>query len=159
MILSITRDGDTLYGQGTGQPKFKFEAGVGNKFKINGAPIHISFLIEDDGSCPSIMLHQNGEHKANRVSENPWAPTAEDLAKYTGRYFSEELETFYNIAVVEGDLMMLHRRFEVELETTGEHEFKGEQLTLEFVFDEAGQVTGLTASSWRTRGIEFVKLD
>jgi len=159
MVLSITRDGDTLHGQATGQPRFVLEPSVGNKFKIVGENIFIEFLLADDGSCPSIVVHQNGQHKANRVSETPWSPTAEEMAAYTGRYFSEELETFYNIAPSKGQLLMVHRRFEVELEITGEHEFTGQQLTLEFVFDEAGEVSGLTANSARTRGIKFVKQD
>jgi hypothetical protein len=31
--------------------------------------------------------------------EKPWAPTAAELVPYAGGYFSEELETFYDVTV------------------------------------------------------------
>ena len=47
-------------------------------------------------------LFQNGEQRATRLDDETapaWEPTAADLADFEGRYFSEELETFYTIVL------------------------------------------------------------
>lgn len=160
-VLSVTLDGDTLQAQATGQPKLSFETTSGTTFKVAGAEIRVRFLVEDDGTCPSIMLLQNGEHKATRQTEAPWAPSADDLEVYAGRYFSEELEAFYTLVVEDDTLKIEHRRFEVGLKANKEHEFTGGNpvAKVEFVTDDDGNVTGLKASSGRTRNIWFARQD
>ena len=161
-VLSITRDGDMLHGQATGQPRLTFEPQTGTTFQVAGEEIFVEFLVEDDGTCPAIMLHQNGQHKATRKAEAPWAPTADELeAAYAGRYFCEELETFYTLAVEDDTLKIVHRRFEVALRPGNEHEFAGGNpvAKVEFVTDGDGAVTGFMASNGRTRDIRFTRQD
>lgn len=159
--LSITMNEGKLYGQGTGQPRLSFEPTSGTTFKVAGEEIRVRFEVAQDGTCESIMLLQNGEHKANRQTEDAWAPTADGLGLYAGRYFSEELEAFYTLVVEEGALKIEHRRFEVRLKPSNTHEFTGGYPVskAEFVTDDEGNVTGLKASNGRTRDIWFERLD
>lgn len=159
-VLEITRNGDVLYGQATGQPRLSLAAQPDGRFQVAGEPIFLEFLLEDDGTCPALMLHQNGRHQANRV-EDVWEPTADDLEAYAGRYFCEELETFYTLEVRDGTLTIVHRRFELELRPGQEHEFAGgfPIAEVEFEVDDDGRPVTLLASSGRTRGVRFERVE
>lgn len=103
-------------------------------------------------------LHQNGHHRATRIEGERWSPSAAELEAYTGRYYSQELQTFYTVAIDEDKLVVRHPRFEdVELEPSKEDTFGGgfPMSTVEFVRDEDGRVTALLASNGRARDIRF----
>lgn len=109
-----------------------------------------------------MTLHQNGDHRAVRLVEEPWAPNQQGLAAYAGRYFSEELETFYDIVVEDDKLVLKHRRFDdIDLSPNKEHEFGGGFPVAEVVFkaDDAGVITSLEVGNGRTRGVRFVRVE
>ncbi|MFG0306877.1 MAG: serine hydrolase domain-containing protein [Phycisphaerales bacterium JB040] len=159
-VLEITRNGDVLYGQATGQPRLSLAPQPDGRFQVAGEQIFLEFLLEDDGTCPALVLHQNGEHRADRI-EDVWEPTAADLEAYAGRYFSEELETFYSLEVRDGTLTIVHRRFELALRPGAKHEFAGGYpiAEVEFEVDDDGRPVTLVASSGRTRGIRFERVE
>ena len=69
-----------------------------------------------------------------------WAPTPEQLAAYTGRYFSEELETFYTFVVEDDALILQHRRMDDRsLSTAEEHGFAAAGTQIEFTVSDEGQ--------------------
>ena len=84
-----------------------------------------------------------------------------NLASYTGRYFSEELETFYDLSVEGGQLVIRHRRFgPVALTRTSEDTFSATLPVSKIVFrrDAQGGVTGFEAGNGRARDITFKKV-
>ena len=84
-----------------------------------------------------------------------------DLASFAGRYFSEELETFYDLSVEGGQLVIRHRRFgPVALTHTSGDTFSGTLPVSQVVFrrDAQGNVTGFDAGNGRARGIVFKKV-
>src|SRR5690606_10969858 len=91
-ILSFSREGDRFYTQATGQPQFEVFPVSDSTFALRVVEASVTFHREPDGSVQRITLHQNGDHPARRVEEEAWAPTADDLAAYAGRYFSDEVE-------------------------------------------------------------------
>jgi hypothetical protein len=105
-----------------------------------------------------LTFHQNGEHPGRRVAdERP----AVDLASFAGRYFSEELETFYDLTVEDGSLVIRHRRFgPAKLTHTADDSFSGTLPVNQVVFrrDERGNITGFEAGNGRARGIWFEKV-
>jgi hypothetical protein len=83
-------------------------------------------------------------------------PTVEELRACEGRYFSEELEATYVLAVNEGALTLQRGRLgPVRLEPTVRDEYRGDGLRL--VFDHSGrrQPPGLTAHAEGVRDIRF----
>ena len=89
-----------------------------------------------------------------------WAPTVAELAAYAGRYFSEELETFYEIRVKDGKLVVTHRRMEAATLQPGVKEsFTGTgaaaNVTFAFERDRSGQVIAFYAGNGRSRDIRF----
>ena len=110
-----------------------------------------------------------GEHMEPREEEGPATPRPEadslrlsesELDEYTGRYYSPELETMYTVAVVDGGLVMKHRRIvglritPIEADT-----FSGPVLgTLRFERNDFGQITGFRASNGRVLNMLFERL-
>lgn len=159
-VLEFRREGDRLITQATGQQAIEIVPSAELTFTIQEVDAKVVFHRDDEGKISSLTLHQNGEHTAKRLTEEKWAPTADDLAKYCGRYFSEELETFYTIVVVEGELTLQHRRIEdATLQPSDEHVFMGPSMArLEFTVDDKGEATTVTASTGRTRGVKFERV-
>jgi hypothetical protein len=84
-----------------------------------------------------------------------------DLTSFAGRYFSEELETFYDLSVEDGKLVIRHRRFgPVPLTHTSGDSFSGTLPVSQVVFrrDAQGNVTEFDAGNGRARGIVFKKV-
>ena len=86
-----------------------------------------------------------------------------DLADYEGRYYSEELEAFYTIAVEDGALRLRHRRFPDAVPLAHQ---SGDAVTggfpvvqVAFERDEAGRVVGLRAGNGRTRDVRFERVE
>ncbi|MBX2821152.1 MAG: serine hydrolase, partial [Rhodothermaceae bacterium] len=159
-ILTFRRDGENLYTQATGQEELEISPTSDSTFKLKAVEASLTFHREVDGSVKSLTLHQNGHHIANRLADEPWKPSEADLASYSGRYFSEELETFYDVMVEDSALVITQRRLDnINLTPTKEDLFRGSYPIVEVTFtrDDAGSVDGLLVSNVRSRGIRFDK--
>jgi hypothetical protein len=85
-----------------------------------------------------------------------------DLSVFTGRFFSEEMETFYDMSVEGGQLVIRHRRFgPVALTHTSGDSFSATLPVSSVVFkrDAQGNITGFDAGNGRARGIVFTKVN
>jgi CubicO group peptidase (beta-lactamase class C family) len=86
-------------------------------------------------------------------------PTAEALKACEGRYFSNELQATYTLAVSEGSLTLQRGRLEpVALEAHGRDEFEAEDLRLVFEGRDRESPTGLAAHAGRVRNIRFERV-
>jgi CubicO group peptidase (beta-lactamase class C family) len=85
-------------------------------------------------------------------------PTPDELAAYAGRYFSEELQATYTLAVQDGALA-LHRRGvdPTPLRPLVRDEFSAGP-TLRFVRDGSGAVTGFMLDAGRVRNLRFARI-
>jgi hypothetical protein len=128
-------------------------------FEVVGAPAQITFNSAAGGAVEGITFQQNGaQHPGKRVVENA---AVVDLTNYAGRYFSEELETFYDLSVEGGQLVIRHRRFgPVALTHTKGDSFSATLPVSQVVFqrDAQGNVAGFEAGNGRARGIMFKKV-
>ena len=67
-ILSVTRDGDHLYTQATGQPRFEIFAESVHDFFVKDFDAQITFVVDANGRATSVVLHQGGrDAPANRI--------------------------------------------------------------------------------------------
>jgi hypothetical protein len=141
-----------------GQPALPLQPTSLTSFEVVGAPARVTFNATADGAVEGLTFQQNGEHPGRRVAdERP----AVDLASFAGRYFSEELETFYDLTVEDGSLVIRHRRFgPAKLTHTADDSFSGTLPVNQVVFrrDERGNITGFEAGNGRARGIWFEKV-
>lgn len=67
-ILTITREGNHLYGQPTGEQKLELFAESQYKFFLKIAQIEVEFVKDDKGAISKLVIHQNGLHEAKRMN-------------------------------------------------------------------------------------------
>lgn len=162
-LLEFTRDGGHYYLKATNQPRIEIYPVAANTFELRVVVASVVFHENEDGEVETLTLNQNGAHPANRLTDEPWSPSEEELAAYTGRYFSEELETIYDIVVQDGKLVLQHRRLApVTLTPSKPDQFTAGGMPValcEFERDESGKVVALLASNGRTRGVRFETID
>lgn len=162
VIMTFVREGDSIFGQITGQPRIPLEPTSDTTFALAGVEASVTFHRGEDGTVTHLVLHQNGDHRATRMEGAEWSPGVAELEKYTGRYFSEELETFYTLEMDEDKLVIRHRRFDDVVLTAGSKpdSFTGGFPVADASFerDGDGQVTTLIVGNGRARGIRFVRM-
>ncbi|MDT9599185.1 serine hydrolase [Sphingosinicella rhizophila] len=158
MLMTVEMEDGQLRLQLPGQPALPLRPTSMIDFEVVGAPARITFNAAADGAVDTITFHQDGEHSGKRVVETA---AAVDLTDYTGRYYSEELETFYDMRVEDGQLVIRHRRFgpAVLTHTSGDS-FSGTLPVNLVVFrrDAQGKVIGFDAGNGRARDIAFKKV-
>ena len=158
-ILTFTREEGVFYTQATGQQRLEIVPTSDSTFSLLAVEASVTFLRGDGGEVEGAILHQNGDQRATRLEDTgtePWDPTPEDLADYAGRFYSEEIETFYTFEVEEGKLVMRQRRLgRITLEPGEKDEFAGGGFSFAFERDRNGEVTGFYLSNVRTRDVRF----
>jgi CubicO group peptidase (beta-lactamase class C family) len=159
--LEFRREDDKIFTQATGQGAIEVFASSDSTFYLKVVEASVTFHRNEEGIVDHITLHQNGNHKANRIFEPAWEPTEQDIEMYLGSYFSRELEALYSISQnEEGKLVLTHRRMDDKpLKAESEDEFSADFPIpeLKFIRNEQGEVTGFEASSGRSMGIVFEK--
>ena len=156
MLITVEMQQGQLRLQVAGQPVLPLRATSMTTFEVVGAPAKITFNVAADSTVEGITFEQGGLHPGKRVVEK-----AVDLTQFVGRYFSEELETYYDLRIEEGKLVIQHRRFgPVTLTHTSGDTFSGTLPVTQLVFqrDSDGKVTGFEAGNGRARGIVFLKV-
>jgi len=66
-ILTISREGNQLYGQPGGQGKLPIFPEAQNKFFLRNAPVEIEFVKDDSGKVTKAIIYQNGAHDAKKI--------------------------------------------------------------------------------------------
>ena len=83
------------------------------------------------------------------------------LSEYVGRFYSEELETAFDLAVENQQLIARHIRLgDIILSPTKRDAFVGDKWFFgqaEFIRDTGQQITGYKVSAGRVRNVKFQK--
>jgi CubicO group peptidase (beta-lactamase class C family) len=64
--IEVTADGDALYGQPTGQQRFRLWPETEVDFFIREVDAQVTFIRDADGTVSGLMLHQNGQNMPAR---------------------------------------------------------------------------------------------
>lgn len=93
----------------------------------------------------------------------PAAKPYTNLKDFAGRFYSDELETFYSARVTDNKLILSHtRRGDIELNETAKDKFSGRigfPVEIEFVRDGSGSITGLLISNFGAKKVKFAKVN
>lgn len=157
-ILTFKRDGNRIYGQATGQPEVDMKPVSDSVFQLQGVNAKITFHLKEDGSADSITLHQNGDHPAKKIN---WNPNKADLQEFTGKFYSPEIETVYNVDLQEENLVFSTYQVadKVKLSPADNDSFSGgfPVAEIKYLRDDNGKIKGFNVSNGRARGIYFEK--
>lgn len=160
--MSVTVEDGDVFVEPQGQGRTVARPTSDSTLVIAAADGRLTFRFEADGSARTGTLAQAGiEMALRRVEKTDLG--ADELQAYVGRYFSEELETFYEVTVDDGSLVLNHidTPEPVSLQHTGGDNFAAPVVflnTIAFQRTGNGRITGFTVSNGRTKGVWFRKL-
>ena len=158
--VEITTEGGQLFFQAAGQPRTPVQTSSDSTAAIPAAQASFVFHFEPDGTTTSATFRQGAEMEMRRSERK--AMTAEEMDAYVGRYYSKELETFYEVRLESDGLVMHHLdRSPMPLAHRRDDEFSTEftfLATIAFQRVGNGRVTGFLASNGRTKGVWFRRL-
>ncbi|GAB2702691.1 serine hydrolase domain-containing protein [Aliiglaciecola aliphaticivorans] len=171
--------------------KFKSEL-LGMTVEIMASDLQLKMVFDDSNAMPMIALSEtefavsDGQfnvrysmknEKISGISIKPglssdryeftkldiFEPTKKQLADYTGKYFSNELEVLYTIGMNEEDSLTLKLYNLPELTLVpSEPDVFSETTTiysdLSFIRDASGKVTGISLSNGRTQDVMFERM-
>lgn len=147
--IDLTIKEDTLYSRGE-----KLVPSSENTFHINGWDGHLLVEKLDNGT---IQLTEVGRLNKTYTKVKEWVPGKEDLVRYKGDYWSNELETIYHVEVEDEKLKMNHRWLgNFTLEPITQDFFKTDWgYIIKFIRNEKDKITGLSFYSSRTSNVIF----
>jgi CubicO group peptidase (beta-lactamase class C family) len=90
-ILTVTRDGDQMYLQLTGQPKFEIFPKGDREFFLKVVDAQLTFDVGPDGKATELTLHQNGDHTAARMNDDG-AKRAAELQAAADKKFKDQTQ-------------------------------------------------------------------
>jgi CubicO group peptidase (beta-lactamase class C family) len=65
--ITVTREGDRLMGQATGQMKFELFAESQTKFFLKAVDAQVTFVRDASGKVTHLILHQGGDNEAKKI--------------------------------------------------------------------------------------------
>ncbi|MCB0711797.1 MAG: beta-lactamase family protein [Ignavibacteriae bacterium] len=158
-VLTFRRDGDRYYSQATGQQELEILPSSDSTFFLKEINASMTFHREKEGSAQTVTLHQGGDYTAHRVV--PFKIDAGALLVYTGEYYSDELETTYQLAPEgRGLIAMSSRGDSVLLTPVDTDRFVGSEWFLQEVEFERGSEGGVAAmvvSVGRVKNLRFLR--
>jgi hypothetical protein len=161
-VLTFSREGDSLFTQATGQPRIPLVPRSDSTFALSVVDASVTFHRTAAGKVDALTMKQGGQElPATRLAEDraAWKPTTRDLEHFVGRYFSDELETFFAITLERDTLVVRQRRRDDTKLTAGETDrFAGGGLNFAFERDRNGVVIGFYVANGRTRDVRFERV-
>jgi|GEM_PF-2541536 len=152
-VVTIRKEAERLTLQATGQPRVRLTARSEVDFQVSSVSVdaRLTFVKDKDGKVTQLVLHQNGDHEAPKISnEVPKERVAIKLAPktyddYVGQY---ELAPGTTLTVRrDGDKLRAQLTGQPSFQVLPESEtnffFKVVDAQLTFVKDPSGKVTAL----------------
>jgi CubicO group peptidase (beta-lactamase class C family) len=151
-IITMTRDGNRLFTQLTGQPKFELFAESDKDFFLKVVDAQLTFETDGRGSATAVVLHQNGiDQRAKRIEGEPVVPKEVVLDPkvfdgYVGRY---ELAPGVVMTIERNDSRFYEQlsgqpKFEIFASDAKEFFLKVVEARITFEVDANGRATSLT---------------
>jgi CubicO group peptidase (beta-lactamase class C family) len=159
-VVTVTREKDKLMGEVSGIPKFELVPESEATFSVKTLAATVSFEKDKAGKTVQFVLHQGGQSVSAKRIEPP-VLKPEELTKFAGDYYSEELGTTYTLIVRDSKLIAQHRRnHDTVLTPTEPDAFVGDQFffgKVQFTRDKAHKITGFRLTGSRVRNLRFDK--
>lgn len=157
VVLAFKREGERYFTQATGESQLEIFPSSDSTFFLKAVEAQVTFHRLSNGKVNTITIHQNGDTQAYRVE--PFRLPVEQLKKYTGTYFSPELDTRYVLTVEKDTLTVNHHRLGKvgACFTRAKDSFTLNGDKVSFVRSENGQITGFRVTSGRVRNLLFEK--
>ena len=159
-ILAITKEKDQLQCQATGQSKFPIYPESETGFFNKEIAAQFTFTRDANGKGSELILHQNGQNSTAKRIER-WNPSLEEMKRFEGMYYSDELQTFYTVKMdKENKLIALHQRHPDLALMPGDKDWMStSSVSMHFIRNNQGEVTGMTIETGRIKNLKFKKVE
>jgi CubicO group peptidase (beta-lactamase class C family) len=153
-------DGKLIYSRGSSESEL---APLGNnRFLMLGVPdmVEISFKASRPGAPLQMYTSANGGKPIVHERVEPASYTSEQLARFAGTYYSEEIDATYTVTL-QSDKLVLRRRnvddapLQVLFADTFSSTGSG---TLRFTRDKQSRISGFLVNTGRVRNLRFHKM-
>lgn len=129
-----------------------------NEFHISGSTdqLEIETGFDGDESARIILTGTNGIRTFTKMES--WEPVASELNEYSGEYRSDETDSIMRFSVDENGVLKVQHRWigTVPMEPLAQDIYRtGNNMMIEFVKDQTGDITGFYANSGRTLNVWF----
>jgi len=154
-LLTITREGDQLMAQATGEPRFKMTPQSDTKFFVEAYGAGVEFVREPDGAVTRLLYKGIHAPKLDLSTVTPGY-----LAAFAGDYWSEELLVTCRLELHDGKLINVTRDGERhELLAVGHNRFDGAGFAIEFTRAAGSSATEMKLSAGRVRRLRFKRVE
>ncbi len=160
LAFTFFRQGDQLWLEATGRGKMQVFPASETEFFFKGINAQFRFVLGKDGKAESVLLSDGGEEMSGPRFARV-VPKPEELAKYAGDYFSDELGALYSLSQDNGHhLVLRYPRGTLTLEPIRQDTFIGAYPVgnLQVVRDPAGAIIGFKLTSGRIKNLFFAKI-
>ena len=148
------KDGKLIAGRTTGPELVPLG---GNRFWFAGPRSEVEFL--PDGNIVMRFRGSPPRQPVTLVRREPARPSAADLARYAGTYYSEELGATYTVAATDSGLSLRTRTSQPRTVTPAYGDTFAGFALVEFTRDGSGRVTGMLMSTGRSRKVRFERTE
>lgn len=130
----------------------------------NGNPGRLARQVADiffEGMLDEPTASPNPQNRQRPQEQSPPpALTVQKLMEYTGIYYSDELDVYYEFVIKDEKLYAKRRKFEdSELQTREADQFRLRGWTVQFTHDKNNIVDGFGLSAGRVRNLRFDKIN
>ena len=140
--------------------KYKLGAIGNGKYICIDAPNTITLeQIRIDTSF-QLLVKEHGEIRGTLIPYQPWKINSLATSEFLGRYYSPELETYYDIKMQEDKVVFYHpRRGSVFLQPQEKDVFDQRGLRIHLVRSDSQSVKGIRVTNGRVRNLWMEKID
>jgi len=160
IIITVSMEGNKLFGEAPGRSKIQLEPVSTSEFTIKGTDGKLTFIKEGDGKVVRLKVFLEGQNMmASRIKD--FDPASVSLKEFTGEFYSPELSTSYVFTTDSLKLVVRHQRLsDFTLTPVKPDFFAGGQWffsQVQFVRDDQKNIKGCRVSSGRVRNLWFEK--
>jgi hypothetical protein len=130
------------------------------RFKMLGVPgdVYLEFSDPAGGLFGAFTFTEANGSKIKAKRIEPFEPTEAQLQEYAGSYYSDELDTRYDLKLKSGSLWFgAGHNEEVRAVPMKKDYFSAESATIEFDRDRKGRVSGFRISTGRVLNLKFAR--
>ncbi len=130
------------------------------RFKMLGVPgdVFVDFSDLAGGLYNAFVFTESNGAKIPAKRIEPFEPSEVQLREYAGSYYSDELDTRYDLILKSGSLLFgAGRTEEVRVVPLKKDLFSAGRAMVQFVRDGRGRITGFQISTGRVLNLKFVK--
>ena len=160
-VLTVLVEDEKLMVEATGQQKVQLFPESETKYFLKVTDAQVTFKRDDQENVPELILHQGGQDRpAKRMAEFVFDQS--NLKDYVGKYYSEELETFYSIVVQDSQLVAVHQRHDdISITFSSPGVFTGKAWWFQlvnFTKDSTNKIDGFMLTGGRVINLKFKKI-